>query len=414
MENAAAIHARQSVPVAALGRYALAVGTFLSGFVLYEPAPYELFMAGLIGLWFLFGLKISRSNAILMTILMVFNAGGILSLTVMSDISSDIVLYLGVSFFLAISAVFFAAVIEDDATRLKTIFNAYLAGTLATGLLGILGYFNILPASELFTLYDRAKGAFQDPNVFGPYLVLPACFLLHNILAGKLASSAPRLFALSILTLAIFLSFSRAAWGLYGLSILMLVFFMLLNERSTAFRMRIFIISICGILLMAITIGIALQFEQVSNLFFVRAQLVQEYDIEQLGRFDRYRLGFLLAMERPLGVGPMAFGKLFHQDPHNIWLKALMAYGWLGFLAYATLVVWTLVAGFKCLLRPRTWQPYFLCAYIVFLGHILISTIIDTDHWRHFYILLGIIWGCIGLEARYMRQRQRGASSQFA
>jgi hypothetical protein len=30
--------------------------------------------------------------------------------------------------------------------------------------------------------------------------------------------------------------------------------------------------------------------------------------------------------------------------------------------------------------------------------------VIDIDHWRHFYLLIGIIWGCAGLEHRYQQQ----------
>jgi hypothetical protein len=29
--------------------------------------------------------------------------------------------------------------------------------------------------------------------------------------------------------------------------------------------------------------------------------------------------------------------------------------------------------------------------------------VIDTDHWRHFYLLLGLIWGGMGLEYRHQR-----------
>jgi hypothetical protein len=79
----------------------------------------------------------------------------------------------------------------------------------------------------------------------------------------------------------------------------------------------------------------------------------------------------------------------------------------LGFASYVILMVWTLVAGFKILFRDRYWQPFLLCAYIVFFGHILIGNVIDTDHWRHFFLLLGIIWGCIAAEAKHQRSSQK-------
>jgi O-antigen ligase len=115
-------------------------------------------------------------------------------------------------------------------------------------------------------------------------------------------------------------------------------------------------------------------------------------------------MGFALAMERPLGIGPLVFGTIYGEDTHNIWLKALMDYGWTGFAAYVTLMVWTVAGGFRILFRERPWQPYLLCAWLVFLGHLLLGTVIDMDHWRHFYLLMGIIWGCMGLERRYQAQ----------
>ena len=142
----------------------------------------------------------------------------------------------------------------------------------------------------------------------------------------------------------------------------------------------------------------------VAEIFPARAQLVQEYDGARLGRFARYVIGFQLGMEHPLGIGPLVFGQIYGEDTHNIWLKSLMDYGWLGFACWLTLMVWTVAAGFQLLFRDRPWQPYLLCAYVTFVGHIALGTVIDTDHWRHFYLLLGLIWGAIGLEARYQRR----------
>ena len=36
-------------------------------------------------------------------------------------------------------------------------------------------------------------------------------------------------------------------------------------------------------------------------------------------------------------------------------------------------------------------------------GHVALGSIIDTDHWRHFYLLLGLVWGGIALEYRHRR-----------
>jgi hypothetical protein len=166
-------------------------------------------------------------------------------------------------------------------------------------------------------------------------------------------------------------------------------------------RLRIIGMGIAALALLAIGLVVALQIPAVADLFSARAQLVQDYDSARLGRFARIGLGFQLAAEHPLGIGPLAFGHIFGEDTHNIWLKALLDYSWLGFASYVLLIVWTLAAGFRILFRDRPWQPYLLCAYVVLLGHVGLGAVIDTDHWRHFYLLLGLVWGGIALEARH-------------
>lgn len=394
-----------------LGSVMVAFGVFLSGFVISEPAPYELLMAGQVALWFLMGLRISRTVSLLLAALLIFNVGGMLSLTVMADLG-DAPMYLAVSTFLALTAVFYAAIVEDDPRRLKLIFQAWVTAAIITSLLGILGYFHAFPGSEVFTLYDRAKGAFQDPNVFGPFLVAPSLYLMHGLLTGRLSAAPMRIAGLLVLSLGVFLSFSRAAWALFLFAAVALVFVLLLKERTGAFRLKILILSLAAIALMVLAMIIALQFDKVADLFFSRTQLVQEYDGGHLGRFERHRIGFLMSMERPLGIGPMMFSEIFPEDEHNIWLKSLTTYGWLGFVSYVGMITTTVVLGFRYLLRNRPWQPYLMIAWIVIVGHAVIGNVIDTDHWRHFYLLLGIIWGCAALEHRYARNiTQRRATA---
>ena len=72
-------------------------------------------------------------------------------------------------------------------------------------------------------------------------------------------------------------------------------------------------------------------------------------------------------------------------------------------------MIWTLAAGFRILFRDRPWQPYLLCAYVVFVAHLGLGTIIDIDHWRHVYMLFGLIWGAIALERRHQKTMARTA-----
>ncbi|WP_442966856.1 O-antigen ligase family protein [Rhizobium sp. C4] len=387
-----------------LGSALLVLGVFLTGFVIREPAPTDAVIALLLGLWFVLGLKLTRGTGPLAMLLIAVETGCLLSLTQMNDVAGGFV-YFGVSAFLALTAIFYAAIFEDRYERMELMFKAWTAAAVITSLLGILGYFHAFPGSEVFTRYDRAMGAFKDPNVFGPYLVAPALYLIHGILTGKTYHLPLRAISLLIITLGLLLAFSRAAWGLYVFAAAMLVMIMLLKERTSAFRLKILLLALAGVALMVAAIVIALQFQQVADLFSARTQLVQSYDGGHLGRFERHRLGFMMAMEKPLGIGPLVFSTIFPEDEHNIWLKMLTTYGWLGFVSYITLIVWTVVAGFRILLRNRPWQPYLMIAWIVLVGHVGIGNVIDTDHWRHFYMILGIIWGCRALEMNYQRQQ---------
>lgn len=386
-----------------VGRWAIAFTVFLGGFVIREPAPYEaMLILAIIG-FMVFGMRLSRHAIILTTLFVLFNIGGLISMYQMAHYGG-IPLYLAVSFYLGMSSVFFCAVIEADMTRLRLIFRAYVAGALITAMLGILGYFHAFPGAELFTRYDRAMGAFQDPNVFAPFLVAPTLYLCFGLLQRGIKFAPFRAAALLILLIALFLAFSRAAWGLTVMGGIILYVLQFASEKSPKRRMHLVMMAIGGLAALVIVFIIALQFEAVSSMFEIRARAVQEYDGGNLGRFARHAIGFEWALENPLGIGPLEFGILLGEDTHNIWVKALMAYGWLGFVAYLCMAVITLVGPLPILLKQRPWTPYLQVAYATFLGHMIIAWVIDIDHWRHVYLLIGVIWGCMGLEVKRRRE----------
>jgi O-antigen ligase len=388
--------------IALISSGAVFLGILLSGFVISEPAPYELYLAGLIAIWALFGLRISRAATPLLVLLVTMNIGGMISMTQMADLANT-PLYLAVSLFLAFSAVFFASITAVRPNLYRLIFIAYVVSAVATSLLGIAGYFHAFPGAEMFTKYDRAAGAFQDPNVFGPFLVLPGIYLLYLLLTGPVTRMPLLAMPLLIITAGIFFSFSRGAWGMFAVSAVLLTGCLFLQSASGMFRLRVVVMTIAALALLVVAMIVILQLPGVSEMFSNRAHLEQSYDTARLGRFARYGIGFQMAMEHPFGIGPLVFGTIFGEDTHDIWLKMLMDYGWLGFVSFLALVAWTMAAGFRILLRNRPWQPYLLCAYVAFIGNIGLGTFIDIDHWRHVYLLLGLVWGAIALEYRHQR-----------
>ncbi len=392
--------ARPTFSSRTISRAMLAITVFLGAFVINEPAPYELMLVASIGGFLIFGLRLSSHAISLVTLFLLFNIGGLLSMFQMSNYK-EIPLYLMVSLFLGLSSVFFCAVIEADMGRLRLIYRAYVAGALITALLGILGYFHAFPGAEIFTLYDRAKGAFQDPNVFGPFLVPPVLYLSYGLLQRNITFAPIRAAILLILMAAILLSFSRAAWGLVIISGGLLYALQYASEQRAEKRMQMIIILVSGLAIFTVILLVALQFEAVGAMFSERAKAVQEYDSGNLGRFARHAIGFEWALENPLGIGPLEFGLTLGEDTHNIWVKSLMAYGWLGFATYLTMTIWTIFGPLKLLLLDRPWTPYLQVAWAAFVGHIIIAYVIDIDHWRHVYLMIGVVWGCMALEKRW-------------
>lgn len=389
--------------IALISSGAIVLGILLSGFVIGEPAPYELYVAGLIAVWAPFGLRISRAIVPLVVLLVAMNIGGMIAMTQMSELANT-PLYLAVSLFLAFTAVFFASVTSTRPSLYRLIFIAYVVSAVATAILGIAGYFHAFPGAAIFTKYDRAAGAFQDPNVFGPFLVLPGTYLLYLLLTGPVPRMPLLAVPLLVIAAGIFFSFSRGAWGMFAVSAVLLTACLFLQSANSMFRLRLVVMTIAALALLIIAVLVILQLPGVSDMFSQRAHLEQSYDSARLGRFARYTIGFQMALEHPFGIGPLVFGTIYGEDTHDIWLKALMDYGWLGFVSFLTLTLWTISAGFRILLRDRPWQPYLLCAYVAYLGNIGLGTFIDIDHWRHLYLLLGLIWGAIALEYRHQKE----------
>lgn len=389
--------------VTLLMNFAIAMAVFMGGFVIFEPAPYEVFLAALLFVWVVCGMRIPIDVMPLLILFTLFNFGGIVSSFMIEDYMRGLI-YVAVSYFLALTSVFFAVLIKDDMGRLRLIFRAYVVSAVITSMLGIIGYFGI-GGFEMFTRYSRAMGAFQDPNVYAPFLVAPILYLIYGIVNRSPTLMVFRAGALVVLLLGLFLAFSRAAWGLSVVSAGLFYLLLIINEQRAKVRLKYIVLAVAGLAAVIMLLLVALQFEAVSSLFSERAKAVQDYDGGRIGRFARHLIGFEMALTKPLGIGPLEFGYILGEDTHNNLVKALMAHGWLGFVTWVAIMVWTVVGGFKLLFRQRPWQPYLQIAYVVFCGHILIGMVIDTDHWRHFYLVIGIVWGCMALEKRWLKAK---------
>jgi hypothetical protein len=223
--------------------------------------------------------------------------------------------------------------------------------------------------------------------------VFPALYALQGVVLGTLGKAFRSGIALAIISCGIFLAFSRGAWGmLVGTSVFML-FLMFVTAPTQARRARIIGIAVGAVVLVALMLLILLTSSSIADLLQERASLSQSYDSGRFGRFGRHILGAEMALDYPFGIGPLQFSKFFPEDTHNSFLNAFMSGGWLSGVLYPALVFTTLAFGFRSLIRRTPWQQLNFVLFAAFLGTVGESFIIDTDHWRHFYLMLGCVWG---------------------
>ena len=307
--------------------------------------------------WFLFGTPVlPRAIGPLVVSAHLFLVGGLLSQRCRRSTGRPSRSTIAVTGFLALSSCFFAAALGDErAPALTSSFPAWIAAALATTALGILGYFGL--TGELFTKFGRAAGGFQDPNVFGPFLVFPFVMLVRRALTRPLGSRRLERDARADPSSSASSSPSRGlpgAWRVLCVAICTALLF--LTEQRSAERARLLGAggarrcrsrggcSPPSLSLPAIT----------DSLFAERAQVVQDYDGGHLGRFQRHAIGFNMMLDHPLGIGALEFGNDLRRGrarhlaevADDLWLARLRR-------PISRWSIWTLAAAFPLLFRDE-------------------------------------------------------------
>lgn len=378
--------------------------------VFIEPSPYEVAIVLAIVVFSATGLRLAPT--LLVPIILLFGIGIGYSIGAIELLdNTEILSWLLTSWYMALAAIFFSLVcLEDTADRLEAIARGYLCGAIIASLAGIAGYFNLIPGGEeLLTYAGRARGTFKDPNVLGAFLIFPALYSLQKVIEGSFWSALRNGCALGILSLAIFLAFSRAAWGTFAGSALLMIALMFITASSPQKRIRIVVLAVVATALAIAAIAVLLSFDQVSSLFKERASFNQPYDSGRFGRFGRHILGAGMALDFPAGIGPLQFRRYFPEDTHNSFLNAFMSGGWISGILYPALVFTTALYGFRHVFTHTPWQRTYIAVVSTLIVTLLESFIIDTDHWRHYYMLLGLTWS-LAIASSVYRHMQVTAS----
>ena len=370
--------------------------------VFIEPSPYELVTLVATVIFFATGLRLRLVFMPLLLLLFLVNVGYTIGAVPYMDQSED-ANWIATSWYMAVTVIFFAMVTsEDTAARLDMLRRGLIVGALIASVTGIAGYFNLVPGGhDLLTLYERARGTFKDPNVLGAFLILPALFVLQSVGSDRLGKSFRSAIALGIMALAILLAFSRAAWGGLVITSAFMLALMVLTSQSRAQRSRIIVMAVVAVIVVAALIAVLLSFDSIGEMFRQRASFDQSYDEGRFGRFGRHILGADMALDLPFGIGPLQFHTYFPEDTHNSYLNAFMSGGWITGICYPALVFITVIMGFRHVFVRVPWQRAYLAIFAAFLGTVGESFVIDTDHWRHFWMMLGAMWGMFAAAQRY-------------
>jgi O-antigen ligase len=367
-----------------------------SSFVLFEPAPVDLLMAMFCVLGPLLGVVHFGTVSLLgLIVWLVMTAVGIVAVALSPTFGSALTHQI-VTLFLAVGAFVLAGFIAADPEyRFELVFSGYLVGALIAAAAGAVGYFNLLPgAYDLFTNYGRAKGTFKDPNVLGAALAPAFVYLCWIMIRDKAREARIAAFLALPLAFVLLIGFSRGAWISVALSVLMMGWIALVtSRRKTDFR-RLTTLAGGSMVALVLLVTMAMQVPAVQSLMAERATMDQSYDNGPEGRFGGHIKARRLILENPFGIGTHTFRTLHHhEEAHSVYLSMFLNGGWLGGYVYVISTLIALFVGFRGALRRGALQGAFVVATASFAGVAFEGWIVDTDHWRHFFILLGCIWG---------------------
>jgi hypothetical protein len=387
----------------------------LSSFFVYiEPAPYE-FIAVVLALACMTArVQFSRVILPLLILLLIRDASGAFSLLQVID-NPDSVRFVAISFYLGLTGIMFACVFaQDTERRIATLRYAYGAAAVIAALLGIIGFFDLhfhfYPGLEALAFEDRATGAFKDPNVLGCFLIPVLMWQIRDFIVDRVRPL--ELLACLVIFLGLLLAFSRAAWGTFLIALILLMYFLFVTQTGRERKRILFFIVFSAIAAVVLLVAL-LSIDSVRDMFLQRSVLFQEYDTGRTGsRFVLQAQSIREILERPMGMGPWAFQRVYNWVSHNTYLSTFLNHGWIGGAAYLVLILLTLGVGFRTAWVRTPYQPFYIGTYAAFFALAVEGLVIDTDHFRHFYLLLGLMWGLTAATVNFRRRQWQAVADE--
>jgi O-antigen ligase len=381
----------------ALSRYdaAVALGVLLLAVVRIEPAPSDLVFAVVIAVALVTGrLFLERVPLSVSVLVAGFLALNLLAATVATD-GARAVAYFAITLYLGGFALWFSAYV-CSVRRARLILLAYLAGAALSAAVACLALVAPFPGASAFVDGPRAQGLFKDPNVFGPFLVPAVLILMEETVAPRLLRFrlSTKLLLLSVLTVGVVFSFSRAAWLNLAVGMLVLLVVLALRRGGGRRAMTMLVVSlVAGAALFGVVAATS------SASFLTERAGLQDYDVQ---RFGTQATGVDIAATHPLGIGPGQFESVSELSAHSTYVRALAEEGVVGALLIFTLMLLTLgFAARNVALGVDTYGIGSAALLAAWCGLLVNSSFVDTLHWRHLWLVAALIWAGTALRAGY-------------
>lgn len=367
---------------------AVAVGILLLPIVRVEPAPVDGVFAVIIALSAVTGrLRPQRLPQSMLAFTGAFIALNLLSGMDAVDFGRA-VSFGAITVYLVLFGLW-VAVYVDRERRARTIVRLYLLVAVFCAVIASAALFVHFPGST-FLLGDnaeRAQALFKDPNVFGPFLVPAALILCQEVLRPRLLplNRPAQLVCLLALGAGILFSYSRGAWLnlVVGIAVMVVVSVLRPRGSSNVFALIMVVVIAVGILSAATLASGSLGFlEQRAG--------SHSYDTQ---RFAAQRFGIKLAERKPLGAGPGQFEVYSPVAAHSTYIRALAEEGILGAAALLALMIGTLVLALRnAALGRDTFGIGSTALLAAWCGLLANSLFVDSLHWRHLWLIAGLIW----------------------
>lgn len=273
----------------------------------------------------------------------------------------DTLLYGSITFYGILSLLVFsqwmASLREKQTILLLRWFVIFQAGLLFVMSGSLYGFPD---TSQHLMYYDRLKGFFKDPNVFASYLLWSLYWFLYDTKWNNVI----RITGIALVGGAIYFTGSRVA-------LVCTLIPLFLKWRDMSFRSLLLIIVVCTGIGSYLWMG-------------TERYTLQAYD---LTRFHIQWEALQLAWQYPFGIGAGNAEEALHHSPHQTYIRVLLEHGFIGLIGY--------LLGIGYLMKRLIYTKELLgqvgMAFLVSL--LTMNFVIDTLHWRHAWIFVGLAIG---------------------